>query len=206
MDGPLTIVETEDAFARLSPARDALEIRTPEGYAAVPLSPSQAANLVAAGSPESAPREIERRFLLQRLPDLPDLGRALRQGYFLVREDASLRIRRSGDRERLTFKQGRGLARTESEIDLEPEQAAALWPLTGDRVVVKTRYRLPDGRGTLEVDLYHGRHEGLRVVEREFSNLEEAQAWVAPGWARPEVTHDPRYTAARLALGPLPTR
>ncbi len=71
------------------------------------------------------PREIERKFLLKRLP--PNLrhfhSRTIEQGYLSVKTDGTqIRLRKSGRRHSLTIKRGRGLSRQEIEIDLTRDQ------------------------------------------------------------------------------------
>src|SRR5438046_9904333 len=75
-------------------------------------------------------REIERKFLLKKLP--PDLrhfrSRTIEQGYLSVKNDGSqIRLRKSGRRHSLTIKRGRGLARQEIEIDLTGDEFEARW-------------------------------------------------------------------------------
>src|SRR6266404_5063805 len=70
------------------------------------------------------PREIERKFLLKRLP--PNLrhfhSRTIEQGYLSVKTDGTqIRLRKSGRRHSLTIKRGRGLSRQEVEFRDERE-------------------------------------------------------------------------------------
>ena len=104
-----------------------------------------------------------------------------------------------------TVKRGTtGVARTEVEVDLQPEQFAALWPLTAGRRVVKTRYEIPDGDGKIELDVYHRDLRGLLTAEREFGSLGKSEAWKAPTWFGLEVTEDNRYKNHMLALKGVP--
>jgi len=72
----------------------------------------------------------------------------------------------------------------------------------------KTRYRIDlrrseaDGLYTTQVaelDLFHGVHEGLRLVEVEFPSAEAANAFVPPAWFGEDVSSDPRYRNSYLA-------
>src|SRR5439155_26982072 len=96
------------------------------------------------GMPNS--REIERKFLLKRLPEkLNRLRRyIIAQGY-LATEPAGrqVRLRRKGKTASLTFKVGRGAHREEREIKLSPKQFAALCPATAVRKLSKWRYEIP---------------------------------------------------------------
>lgn len=209
MDGEIGLIEhaTGRVVLLRGPDSSALQVVNEDGRTLVPLSMDQAQALAAAGPEAQGSLEIERRWLVSAPP--PGLAehphQRLRQGYLIVDEAASLRIREKGDGSKVTIKRGAGLSRTEVEIDVSEAQALVLWPLAGERIVDKTRYNLPDGDGTLELDVYHGRHNGLLVVEREFASAREAQAYDAPPFAGVEVTEDGRYTNARLAVEGLPS-
>jgi adenylate cyclase len=46
-----------------------------------------------------------------------------------------------------------------------------LWRLTVGRRLEKTRYRIPLGRLTIELDVFHGKLRGLIVAEVEFASM-----------------------------------
>src|SRR6184192_1051567 len=86
--------------------------------------------------PPANNREIERKFLLKRLPDKLKGSRCyiIDQGY-LASESAGrqVRLRKKAKAATLTFKVGRGSHREEREVRLSPKQFAALWPGTAGR-------------------------------------------------------------------------
>jgi CYTH domain-containing protein len=146
--------------------------------------------------------EIERKFLLDRLPaDLGD-GRAIEQGYLAIGSDGvEVRVRLHGDQRTLTIKSGPAHVRTEEEFDIDERRFEALWPLTEGRRIVKTRHRIDLGGGlTAEVDVYGGAHEGLAVAEVEFADEEASDRFQAPSWLGREVTGDAHYANQQLAL------
>src|ERR1041385_141469 len=116
-------------------------------------------------------REIERKFLIKRLPlqILRSRHFQLAQGY-LANEPGGrhVRLRKKGKTASLTFKVPRGPAREEREIRLSPKQFATLWPATNGRRLRKTRYEVPWKNLIIEIDIYHGRNHGLVVAEVEF--------------------------------------
>jgi CYTH domain-containing protein len=147
-------------------------------------------------------REIERKFLLKRLP--PNLrhfhSRTIEQGYLSVKTDGTqIRLRKSGRRHSLTIKRGRGLSRQEIEIDLTRDQFEELWPATAGCRLTKTRYDVPFGKHTIEIDVYRGRNEGLVVAEVEFRDERECQHFEPPEWFAAEVSGKSRYSNVRLA-------
>jgi len=155
----------------------------------------------------SIPREIERKFLVrdERLPGdwrtFPSTRIA--QGYLVVNEAEAreVRVRKRGEVFTLTAKTGGGVERDEAEVELTSEQFEALWPLTEGWRLEKTRYEIPVGDFTAELDAYRGRHEGLRVVEVEFPDGEAAEAFSPPEWFGEEVSGEDAYRNQRLARG-----
>jgi adenylate cyclase len=148
------------------------------------------------------PLEIERKFLVRKLPD--DLANyrhtEISQGYLVSLDDGlQVRLRKSGDKYSLTFKRGAGNVREELEIDLSAEQFNALWPATEGKRLLKTRYEIPLGDRIVEIDVYHGRHEGVIVAEVEFDAEEAARNFKPPDWLGDDVTGDPRYSNQLLA-------
>ena len=105
---------------------------------------------------------------------------------------------------RLTVKGGSGRTRTEVDLPLDRLQFEALWRLTDDRRIEKTRRRVELDGHVVEVDSYAGELAGLIVAEIEFSDEAAADAFVAPPWFGREVTDDPRYRNAALAIEGLP--
>lgn len=143
--------------------------------------------------------EIERRFLVRvpgaRWPPREE-GHHLRQGY--VRHgDPSVRIRTGEPRGPvLTCKSGSGVRRSEVEVVVTDEVAAALFEAAGDHVLEKVRF--PIGRWTL--DRFLGDLDGLALLEIEL----EAEDQVLPDppsglHVLREVTDDKRFVSGRLA-------
>jgi adenylate cyclase len=150
----------------------------------------------------SSNREIERKFLVRKLPaDLTTYPSAeISQGYLVSMDDGlQVRLRKAGERYLLTYKRGTGNVREEREVELTQEQFDALWPATEGKRLLKTRYEIPLGERTIEIDLYHGRHEGLVVAEVEFEEEEAAKRFQPPDWLGADVTGDPRYSNQLLA-------
>lgn len=145
--------------------------------------------------------EIERKFCVLKMPDLTAYtGVEISQGYLSVGEDGTeIRLRRKGERFYQTVKQGKGVQRTELEVELSRAQFDNLWPLTAGRRVEKVRYEIVEGIWTIELDVYRGRLKGLVVAEVEFETVAESARFVPPLWFGREVTDDDRYKNAILA-------
>lgn len=149
-------------------------------------------------------KEIERKFLVsgEFRQDSPESYRIM-QGYICSDPDRTVRVRVRGDKGFLTIK-GRGsedgLSRYEWEKEIPVTEAAELMALCGSGVIDKTRYLVPFGKHTYEVDVFHGANEGLVLAEIELSD--EQEAFEKPSWLGEEVTGDVRYYNSMLSLHP----
>jgi len=145
--------------------------------------------------------EIERKFLIRSLPR--NLARyphsEIAQGYLAVGRREHVRLRKKGRICTLTFKRGPARAREEREIHLNPAQFGILWPGTKGARLTKTRYYVPYRGLTIEIDIYHGSHEGLMVAEVEFSDVQTYHSFRPPDWLGDEVTGASRYSNVKLA-------
>lgn len=157
--------------------------------------------------------EIERKYLLSFLPEgwsrFPK--HEIEQGYLCSRP--TLRIRRIDDQYVLTVKErlvsdSNAIVNREEEFAMSCDTYRQLREKCDGRLLTKTRYKIPlglmypDGNyGNLvaELDLFHGRHEGLSVVEVEFDNILIANQFVSPDWFGDEVSNNPRYRNSYLA-------
>ena len=155
------------------------------------------------GSPHQiSSREIERKFLLKRLPPevLHSRHFPVSQGY-LANEAGGrhVRLRKKAKIASLTYKFGRASSREEREIRLSPKQFATLWPATAGRRLRKVRYEVPWKNLTIEIDIYHGCNRGLIVAEVEFPNQATRRKFKPPPWFGREITGEKRYSNVRLA-------
>jgi adenylate cyclase len=143
--------------------------------------------------------EIERKFHLHDMPPGLHGGTRLRQAYLAVDGDIEVRLRDRGGTFLLGVKGGRGLERSEVEIELDARAFDELWSLATARRIDKTRFRVPAAGHTAEVDVYDGALAGLIVAEVEFTSRQEAEAFTPPPWFGDELTGDPRWSNAALA-------
>lgn len=151
--------------------------------------------------------EIERKFLVDEVPDLEGRERVrIEQGYLTLADaGAEVRLRRKGDELLLTVKGGKGRERAEVEVNLTQEQFAELWELTEDMRLVKTRVTVRLGDLEVELDLFGGALDGLIVAEVEFPDEASADSFEPPDWFGREVTGDDAYLNESLATRGAPS-
>jgi adenylate cyclase len=150
--------------------------------------------------------EIERKFLLETLPD--DIEHqphnVIRQGYIVTESSNEVRVRAKGENYYLTIKQGSGLSRNEVEIAISEDQFSALWGLTANKRIEKIRYDYQGLASLIEIDVYTDGLSPLKVAEVEFASVEESSYFEAPSFFGREVTEDKSYKNAALAVNGMP--
>lgn len=152
--------------------------------------------------------EIERKFLVDvaRLPrEALREGSRFVQGYLSLSPTVRVRVsERPGlpAEAWITVKGPGGLMRAEFEYAIPVDDARAM-VLLCVASLRKTRFRVLVGDHVWDLDQYHDRYEGLWIAEIELDEPDED--FVSPAWVTEEVTDDPGYTNAAIALGSLPT-
>ena len=151
--------------------------------------------------------EIERKFLVDaaRIPrDALRDGARFVQGYLSISPTVRVRIsERPGTAAEawITVKGPGGILRAEFEYAVPVEDARSMVPLC-IATLRKTRFRVLVGDHVWDLDQYHDRYEGLWIAEVELDDPDES--FTSPTWTTDEVTEDPGYTNAAIALGSLP--
>lgn len=158
--------------------------------------------------------EIERVYLLSRLPDLPGdaLVYRLEQGYFPDptatgdEDQPEGRLRRTVKHDGSvvythTIKRGTGLVRQETERTISPEEFDKFWPRTKGRRLSKARYFVTVGKYVWTVDVF----DDMEIVMAEIELPTPETSVALPDWLTAvlvrEVTEEPEYRSYRLAVG-----
>ena len=154
--------------------------------------------------------EIERKFLVDAADIPDDLSQypqyAILQGYIVADGSTAVRLRLKGSSCYITVKSGHGISRSEHEAEISRAAFDALWPATEGRRLEKIRYEIPGSAGLMfELDLYHGKLQGLSTVEAEFDSMHSAEQFTPPDWFGRDVTQDSRYGNYSLAVNGLAT-
>lgn len=139
--------------------------------------------------------EIERKFLVKgEFRHLAEGKKQIIQGYLSVDSGRVVRVRISDNRSYITIKSSAGITgitRNEWQYDIPLPDALEIMKICLPRPVEKTRYIVPGGLHKIEVDEFHGRHEGLIIAEIELKD--EKEEFVKPDWLGDEVTGRPEY-------------
>lgn len=144
--------------------------------------------------------EIERKYLIEDLPeDLASYAyHIIEQGY--LNTEPVVRIRRQDDEYILTYKSKGLMMREEYNLPLTKEAYEHLSSKVDGHVIRKTRYLIPlDAGHTIELDIFGGHLEGLKMAEVEFASKEEADSFVPPNWFGRDVTFSGEYHNSRLS-------
>ncbi|TGD58496.1 CYTH domain-containing protein [Flavobacterium humi] len=149
--------------------------------------------------------EIERKFLVSSdaFITLAAAKNRIVQGYLNSDPERTVRIRIKGEKGFLTIKgkgNASGTTRLEWETEIALAEAEKLLALCEKGVIDKTRYEIPFGLHTYEVDVFFGDNQGLVMAEIELHS--ETETFEKPNWLGQEVTGDNRYYNAYLSNHP----
>lgn len=148
--------------------------------------------------------EIERKFLIPRLPKNLNAypSQLLEQAYLCT--DPVVRVRRSDDSYTLTYKSKGLMSREEYNLPLTPDSYEHLKQKADGNIIRKRRYRIPiPDELTIELDLFDAPFEGLILAEVEFISEEQAHAFLPPDWFGEEVTWSEKYHNSTLSRHPI---
>ena len=143
--------------------------------------------------------EIERKFLIPRLPEnlASYPSRLLEQAYLCT--DPVVRVRRSDDSYILTYKSKGLMSREEYNLPLTQEAYEHLKPKADGILITKKRYKIPYRQYMIELDIFEGELAPLQLAEVEFPSKEEAEAFEAPEWFGEDVTFSGQYQNSSLS-------
>ena len=146
--------------------------------------------------------EIERKFLVSSTEffALADSKVYINQGYLSKDPHRTVRVRIKDERAFLTIKgisSESGMSRFEWEKEIALEEGETLMRLCLPTIIEKTRFIVPQGTLTFEVDVFEREHKGLILAEIELPS--EKTTINLPPWIGKEVTGDKRYYNSYLS-------
>jgi len=144
--------------------------------------------------------ETERKFLTNgEFRHLAVGKEEIIQAYLTIDQHKTIRLRIIDSKAFITIKsrpKPNSISRNEWEFEIPSDDARAMMAISLPGKIVKTRYLIPAGRHTFEVDVFHDKNEGLIVAEIELQ--EENEHFERPEWLGEEVTGQPQYYNANL--------
>ena len=147
--------------------------------------------------------EIERKFLIKKLPDnlTSYKARKIEQAYLCT--DPVVRVRRDNDDYYLTYKSKGMIVREEYNLPLTKEAYGHLLAKADGNIITKTRYEIPEKENlTIELDVFEGKFDGLLLAEVEFASEEEALGYIPPEWFGEDVSNSTKYHNSTLSRLP----
>lgn len=147
--------------------------------------------------------EIERKFLIKKLPDnlTSYKARKIEQAYLCT--DPVVRVRRDNDDHYLTYKSKGMIVREEYNLPLTKEAYGHLLAKADGNIITKTRYEIPEKDNlTIELDVFEGKFDGLLLAEVEFASEEEALGYIPPEWFGEDVSNSTKYHNSTLSRLP----
>ena len=160
-------------------------------------------------SQENKNTEIERKYLLKDNSYLKEATAVhhIRQGFLARGGGRVVRVRLCDDKGFLTIKTPLNdnakeprLAHFEWEREIDKQDAIELLGHCLPCIIEKDRYIVPYGELKVEVDVFHGRNEGLVLAEIELPK--EDYHFRKPDFLAEEVTGDKRYYNSYLSEHP----
>ena len=171
--------------------------------------------------------EIEKKFLVSRLPDDLSIYRyhMIEQAYLNVHP--AIRVRREDDIYYMTYKgahsQNEGeIGQVEYNMPLDKESYDHLLSKAEGNVIKKKRYLIPLNEDAytmdylndhdilrqmikneevkIELDVFEDMFEGRVIAEVEFPDEESAKNYRPASWFEREVTGDPKYSNASMSM------
>lgn len=144
--------------------------------------------------------EIERKYLIQKLPD--DLSsfpvRTIEQGY--LNTSPVVRIRKDNEKYELTYKSKGLMSREEYNLPLNLESYEHLKSKIDGRLIKKKRYMIPLSEMlTIELDIFEDDLAPLILAEVEFPDEDTALSFTPPDWFGEDVTFSVQYHNSYLS-------
>ena len=144
--------------------------------------------------------ETERKFLVKsEFRHLSVREIKIIQSYLTIDAEKTIRLRIADNMAFLTVKsrpRKNSLTRNEWEVQIPVNDAKEMMNICLPGRIIKTRYLVPSGKHTFEIDVFHEKNEGLVVAEIELAYDDEY--FDKPEWLGEEVTGNPRYYNANL--------
>ena len=147
--------------------------------------------------------EIEKKYLVD-INDIPfNLHKyksvKITQAY--ISKNPSIRIRSLKEKYILNIKipTNKAYTRIENEYKITKKAYNNLLKSVESGIIYKTRYFIPYGKYTIELDVFEKDLKGLCYAEVEFSSIKELKTFIEPNWFLKDVSKIKKYSNESLA-------
>ena len=145
-------------------------------------------------------KEIERKFLVinDSFVKMSEKVIHIEKGYISHRPEGTVRVRIKADKGYITIKsKNEGASRDEWEYEIPVHDAKQMLDTVCEgNIIIKDRHIVSYGNHTWEIDVFHGKNEGLTVAEVELKNADENIT--LPPFIGEEVTGNAKYYNSNL--------
>lgn len=142
--------------------------------------------------------EIERKFLIDVLPDLSSLEKVEYERYFLFNQNGiEIRLQQKGSNYELERKVHISInERTREKLEITCDEFNEL-KKQSTTAIRRTSYKL-SGNPEVSIKIYHGDYEGLIYAEVEFNSMADLKNFKKPDWLGDEITDTPLARDSKL--------
>lgn len=142
--------------------------------------------------------EIERKFLVKKLPYLSDKTKQSYERYYLCRGNGvDIRIQKRNDVYELERKsETPNLGRETQKFEITKEEFEVLKRYSSE-AIMRESYLISESP-EITIKIYHGRFEGLVRAEVEFNSVNEDKTFTPLEWMGEEITDTPLGRDSRL--------
>jgi len=133
--------------------------------------------------------EIERKFLVRKLPNLAGIRKVVYERYYLYKGNGiEIRIQKKMNRYEFERKiETTHLSRETQKFEITKQEFEFLKGQASE-ALVRDSYLISENP-EVSIKIYHGRFEGLMRAEVEFKTEEEAEKFSAPEWFGSEISN-----------------
>jgi CYTH domain-containing protein len=149
--------------------------------------------------------EIERKYIAGNINYSYYPNYSIEQAYIAKNNGIKIRVRKvikdNETKYTLTYKKKLKSdinINTEYELDIDEDLYNQLKDKRYGNVINKTRYLIPFNGLVAELDIFHDKLEGLKLVEVEFKDHDSYKSFKKPIWFLSEVTDDKRFSNSNL--------
>jgi CYTH domain-containing protein len=144
-------------------------------------------------------QEIERKFLIKKIPDLKKIKPVIYNRHFIFKDKKTeIRIQKRGTRYELERKEKLdNISFNKVKIKISKKEFDTFKKISLDQI--KRKSYLIKNNPNITIKIYQGKHSPLKRVEVEFKSKKEANNFKVPSWFGKEITGSPLAKDSKLS-------